>query len=355
MLNNLKQKAIELLKVLIEIPSFSKEEDQTADALVFFLKQEGVNAQRIGNNVYAYHSVYDEHKVTILLNSHHDTVKPNAQYTHDPFKAIIKEDILYGLGSNDAGASVVSLLASFLYFKNRTDLKFNLLLVLSAEEEISGKNGIESVLPELGKIDFGIVGEPTEMKMAIAEKGLMVLDAVAKGMAGHAAREEGLNAISIALKDIEWFHTYQFSNVSDTLGEVKMTVTMIHAGTQHNVIPDTCTYTVDVRNTDAYTNEELLSIIKDHTCSEISPRSKRLNSSGISKNHVLLKAAEKLNIPMYGSPTLSDQALMHFPTVKIGPGNSARSHTANEYILLSEIENGIDTYLQLLNELNKLL
>jgi acetylornithine deacetylase/succinyl-diaminopimelate desuccinylase-like protein len=347
----LKQESIELLKQLIAIPSFSKEEDKTALTIAQHLESKGVLINRSGNNVWALNKHFNPAKPTILLNSHHDTVKPNSGYTRDPFKPEIIDGKLFGLGSNDAGGPLVSLMATFLYFHDQADLKFNVILAATAEEEISGIDGIESIWSSLPTIDFAIVGEPTLGQMAIAEKGLMVLDCVATGKSGHAAREEGVNAIYKALTDIEWFRTYKFPRVSQTLGEIKMTVTIIQAGSQHNVVPVECKFTVDVRVTDAYTLEETLEVIREHVTCEVTPRSLRLRSSGIDPEHPLVAAAKKMNIKLYGSPTTSDQALIPVPSVKIGPGDSARSHSADEFIFVSEIESGIDTYIQLIKNL----
>ena len=347
--------AIELLKQLIRIESYSKTEDKTADAIAAFLEHRGVETHRLHNNVWANNKYFDASKPTILLNSHHDTVKPNAQYTKNPFEPIVEDGKLYGLGSNDAGGALVSLMACFLYFYEQSDLCFNLIYAGTAEEEISGQNGVEVLLPQLGRIDFGIVGEPTKMDLAIAEKGLLVIDCVAYGKSGHAAREEGENAIYKALKDIEWFRTYQFPKVSETLGPIKMSVTLIQAGTQHNVVPDSCTFTVDIRTTDKYGTPEVLEVIQQNISSVIQPRSTRLNPSAIDKNHPMVQAGLQLNRAIYGSPTTSDQALMAFDTVKMGPGDSARSHTADEFIYLKEIEEGIELYIQLVKKYDKTL
>jgi acetylornithine deacetylase/succinyl-diaminopimelate desuccinylase-like protein len=343
--------AVDLLIKLISIPSFSKEEDGTAAVIQDFFEKRGVDVKRKGNNVWAKNKFFDPSKNTILLNSHHDTVKPNSQYTRDPFKAEVLDGKLFGLGSNDAGGPLVSLMASFLYYYQRQNLKYNLVLAATAEEEISGTGGIESIWTSLPEINCAIVGEPTLCHMATAEKGLMVLDCVARGKAGHAAREEGINAIYEALNDIEWFRTYRFPDISKTLGPVKMTVSIINAGKQHNVVPAECLYTVDVRVTDCYTLEELLEIIKANVKSEIRPRSLRMRPSGIKEDHPLVKAAIKLGIERYGSPTTSDQALIPAPSVKMGPGDSARSHSADEFIYLEEIQKGIDTYISVLNEI----
>jgi acetylornithine deacetylase len=350
-LSKLYADAVELLQHLISIPSFSKEEHATAEAINAFLQERGVATNRKGNNVWAFNKFYSMDKPTILLNSHHDTVKPNAGWTKDPFTAIIENGKLIGLGSNDAGGCLVSLIATFLYFYQRENLLYNFVLAATAEEEISGKNGIESILEELGKIDFAVVGEPTEMHMAIAEKGLMVLDCVAHGRAGHAARDEGENAIYKALKDIEWFRTYRFDKESAYLGPVKMSVTVIQSGSQHNVVPDKCTFTVDVRMTDAYTHEEVLDIIRQHVQSEVTPRSTRLKPSSIAEDHPFVQAGIRLGRKTFGSATTSDQALLSVPSLKMGPGDSLRSHTADEYIYLSELEEGIRIYIDMLEGL----
>jgi acetylornithine deacetylase len=342
--------AINLLQQLIAIPSFSKEEDGTAVVLVEFLRQRGVQTERKGNNVWARNKHFKSTLPTILLNSHHDTVRPNTAYTRDPFAAVIENEKLYGLGSNDAGGPLVSLIATFLHFYPQQNLKCNIIIAATAEEEISGTGGVESIWSLLPDIDFAIVGEPTLCQMAIAEKGLMVLDCIARGKAGHAAREEGVNAIYEALKDIEWIRNYKFPKVSQTLGEIKMTVTVINAGKQHNVVPAECLFTADVRVTDQYSLEEVLEEIKRNVKCEVTPRSLRMRSSGIAADHALVNAAKKLGIQLYGSPTTSDQALIPVPSVKIGPGDSARSHTADEFIYIAEVVKGIDTYIRLLDE-----
>ena len=347
----LQSEAIDLLKKLIATPSFSKEEDNSSVLIKSFLEKHEVKTEQYLYNVWARNKYFDADKPTILLNSHHDTVKPNKGYTNDPFSPIEKDEKLFGLGSNDAGGSLVSLITAFLYFYEKENLKYNLVLAATAEEEISGHNGIEVLLPTLGEIDFGIVGEPTLMKMAIAEKGLMVLDCTAKGKAGHAAREVGENAITNAIKDIDWFHSFQFPKVSEALGPIKMTATIINAGSQHNVIPDTCKFTIDVRTTDSYTNEETLEIIRQHIKSEASPRSTRLNASGIDKSHLIVQTAKKICIETFGSATSSDMPLLKVPAVKIGPGKSERSHTADEFIWLREIGEGISIYIKLLENI----
>ncbi len=341
--------AIALLQQLIQTPSFSREEAGTADLLMQFLTQHGIAAQRQGNNVWATSKTWDAARPTLLLNSHHDTVKPGPSWTYSPFAATLEGDRLTGLGSNDAGASAVSLLAVFRYFYERPTA-FNLICAITAEEEISGVNGVKSILPALGKIDLGIVGEPTGMHAAVAEKGLLVLDGVARGRTGHAARNEGDNALYKALDDINWLRAYQFPEVSEMLGPVKMTVTQIQAGTQHNVVPDECRYVVDVRPTECYSNEEILEIIRANVQAEITPRSTHLQSSGLPLTHPLVQKAVAMGKTTYGSPTLSDQALMRFPTLKMGPGDSARSHAPDEYILRSEIRGGIADYIELLTD-----
>ena len=345
------QDALALLQRLIAIPSLSKEEAKTADEIAIFLEQRGVNIHRKGNNVWAYNQHFDAKKPTILLNSHHDTVKPNQGYTRDPFLPEIIDGKFYGLGSNDAGGALVSLIATFLYFYPKENLKYNILIAATAEEEISGKEGLERIVPDLGKLEFAIVGEPTEMNLAVAEKGLLVLDCVAKGKSGHAARNEGENAIYNALKDIAWFRDYQFTKVSPTLGPIKTTVTIIHAGSQHNVVPNECRFTVDVRVTDAYTNEEVLKIIRQFVDCEVIPRSTRLKPSSIPIDHPIVQAGMALGRKTYGSPTTSDQALLNIPSLKCGPGDSARSHTADEFIYVDEIEEGIKLYVKMISEI----
>lgn len=343
--------AIDLLQSLISVQSFSQEETKSAQLIEAYLTKYAVTANRSDNNIWCVNEKFDNSKPTILLNSHHDTVKPNKDYTRNPYSAIIDNGKLFGLGSNDAGGALVSLIEIFLHFYDHDDLNYNLMLACTAEEEISGPNGIASTTDKLPKIDMAIVGEPTSMQMAIAEKGLMVLDCTAQGKSGHAARNEGENAIYKALKDIEWLNSYEFGQESETLGPVKMSTTMIEAGTQHNVVPDNCRFVVDVRTTDAYTNRETLDIIQQHLQSEVKARSTRLNPSGIAADHVLVKTGLAMGLTTYGSPTLSDQALLDIPSVKIGPGNSARSHTADEYIFIEEIEQGINTYKKLLTQL----
>ena len=348
-IQGLTQDAISLLKQLIAIPSLSKEEDNTADLIEQFLQSKGVTAFRYLNNVWAKNQYFSPEKPTLLLNSHHDTVKPNKAYTLDPFEPIVKDEKLYGLGSNDAGGCLVSLIATFLHYYHRSDLQYNLVLAATAEEEISGHNGVEILLSRLPKIDCGIVGEPTLLQMAVAEKGLLVLDCTAMGKPGHAAREEGDNAIYKAVKDIQWFKDYRFDRVSNLLGPMKMTVTMINAGSQHNVVPHECKFTTDVRVNELYSFEEVLEIIRANTLSDVQPRSSRLRSTSIALDHPLVKSGIALRRTYYGSPTTSDKALMPFPTLKFGPGDSARSHSADEFIWIHEIGEGIDMYIQLID------
>ncbi len=350
-IQNLKNEAIELLQKLIATPSFSKEEDKTAEVISDFLTAKGIPVNRSGNNVWATNKNFDNTKPSLLLNSHHDTVKPNPGYTRDPFQAEIIDGKLYGLGSNDAGGPLVSMIATFVYFYDVPGLSYNIVLAATAEEEISGTGGIEQVWNDLPKIDCAIVGEPTLCEAAVAEKGLMVLDCTSIGKAGHAAREEGVNAIYQALDDIEWFRSYQFPKVSQTLGRVKMSVTVIHAGQAHNQVPAECKFTVDVRVTDAYTLEEVLTVIKSNVMCDVAPRSLRLRSSGIDKKHPLMNAVNNLQLKQYGSPTTSDQALIPVPSIKLGPGDSARSHSADEFIYVDEIRKGIDLYIQLIRNL----
>lgn len=343
--------AIDILKGMIARPSFSREEKTVADFLQQTWEDSGHTVRRKGNNLWLIAPGFDPDKPTLLLNSHIDTVKPVAGWSRDPFLPVENDDDqLFGLGSNDAGASVVSLYETFALLCEK-EQPYNLVFLASCEEEVSGRNGLESVLTDLPPIDFAVVGEPTGMQPAVAEKGLMVLDCVAIGKSGHAAREEGMNAISLAMKDIEWFHSYQFPEKSDFLGPIKMSVTMIHAGTQHNVIPDRCEFTVDIRTNEFYPNEALFHFIGEKVGCEIKARSFRLNSTRTDPDHPFVRRAVLMGKEPFGSPTLSDQALMPFPSVKIGPGNSARSHAADEYIGLMEIREAIDTYVRLLDGL----
>lgn len=342
--------AVDLLQKMIAIPSYSKEENKVADLIEDYIIKLGFAVNRKGNNVWVLSNGFSSDKPTILMNSHIDTVKPVSAWTKDPFTPTIEDDILYGLGSNDAGASVTSLLHSFTLL-NKKKQDYNLVFLASCEEEISGNNGIESVLEIIPHPEFAIVGEPTNMNPAIAEKGLMVIDCVAYGKSGHAARNEGINAIYEAMADIDWFRSYKFPDVSNLLGEVKMTVTLINAGTQHNVVPDECNFVVDVRSNELYSNQRLFEIIDKHTNCEVKPRSFRLNSSNINIENPFVERAVMIGKKPFGSPTLSDQALMTFPSVKMGPGDSARSHTADEYIKLSEIRESIELYVKLLDGL----
>lgn len=349
-IEKLSAESIDLLFQLIRITSFSREEDNTAALIADYLGSKGVSTKRVGNNIIAYNMFFDEQKPTVLLNSHHDTVKPNPGYTRNPFEATVEDGKLYGLGSNDAGGCLVSLIAAFLYYYPEENLAYNLCLIASAEEEVSGKNGIEEAYKSVVPCSFAIVGEPTLLDLAVAEKGLMVLDCVAHGESGHAAREEGVNAIYKAIQDINWFRSYQFPKSSAFLGPVKMSVTLINAGSQHNVVPAECTYVVDVRTTDVYSNMEVLEIIKQHVSSTITARSIRLNPSVIELDHPIVQSGIRLGKKTYGSPTMSDQALLPIPSLKVGPGDSARSHSADEFIYLREIEEGIGFYIALLND-----
>jgi len=342
--------AVSLLEQLIAISSFSKEENTVADFLERYIEIKGYVASRKDNNVWILSPGFDTSRPTILLNSHIDTVRPVTGWNRNPLIPSIENGRLYGLGSNDAGGSVVCLLQTFFYLTQQQQA-YNLIFAASAEEEISGKNGLESLLSELPKIDFAIVGEPTQMNLAVAEKGLMVLDCTVHGQAGHAARNEGVNAIYRALADIEWFKTFEFAKKTDLLGPVKMSVTQINAGTQHNVIPDKCTFVVDVRSNEMYSNQDILDEIRKHVGCDVNARSTRLSSTATPLHHPIVKRGRELNRTLFGSPTLSDQSLMPFPSLKMGPGDSARSHTADEFILLSEIKESIEIYTQLLDGL----
>ena len=339
-----------LLKRLIATPSFSREEDKTAEVIETFFRGKQIPFERLKNNIWAKNRAFDPAKPTLLLNSHHDTVKPNKSWTLDPFEPLVREDKLFGLGSNDAGGCLVSLLAAFVYFYDRPDMAYNIVIAVSAEEEISGRDGLELLLPELPPLAFAIVGEPTEMQLAIAEKGLLVLDCTAHGVSGHAARDEGENAIYKAIQDINWLTTYQFAKVSPTLGPVKLSVTMINAGTQHNVVPDTCTFTIDVRVTEQYTLEEVIETIRVNLRSEVKPRSIRLKPSSIPAEHPIVQAGLALGRHTYGSPTTSDQAVLNCPSLKCGPGHSGRSHSADEFIYLREIAEGVTGYIQMMEQ-----
>lgn len=348
-LNSAFEQAVIRLQQLIAVPSFSKEEHDAARLFATWMQQDGLPFQRSGNNIWVQNAHWKTGKPVVLLNSHIDTVKPNSGYTRNPFDATCDGDKIWGLGSNDAGGALICLYTLFKQYYHNSNLPFNLVFAATAEEEISGKNGIESILPLLGPIDLAIVGEPTRMQLAVAEKGLLVIDCVAQGTSGHAARNEGDNAIYKAMRDINWFSTYKFPKTSETLGDVHMNVTMIHAGTQHNVIPAECSFTVDIRCTDAYSHEAIIEIIKQHTTCTITPRSLRLKPSGIPLSHPVVQAAQQLGLQTYGSPTTSDQALIPHPSVKIGPGDSARSHQADEFIYMNEIKEGLFIYHQLLS------
>ena len=351
----LTERAVELLCWLIEVPRISREETAASDLLQDYMEQDlGLEVRREGNNLWSVAPNFDPKKETLLLNAHIDTVKPVAGWQRDPFKATQEGSRIYGLGSNDDGASLVTLLHVFAALTKHSPKGgagrglYNLVFLASAEEEVSGKGGVESVLPLLPKIDVALVGEPTGMQPAIAEKGLMVLDVTAHGKAGHAARDEGDNAIYRAMDDMQWFRNYQWEKVSPLLGPVKMTVTIVNAGTQHNVVPDTCTFTVDVRSNECYTNREIFDEIGKNVKSEVKARSFRLSSSSIDVSHPLVQRIVELGGKPFGSPTLSDQALMPFPSLKLGPGDSRRSHSADEYIDCHEIQQAIETYLKLL-------
>ena len=337
------EQAVALLKKLIAVPSVSRDEAGTATVIYDHLREAGIDAQRLHNNVYARSASWDDDKPVLLLNSHHDTVKPAASWTRDPFAPTIEGDRLYGLGSNDAGASAVSLIAAFKHFYNEK-LPFNIILAISAEEEVTGEHGIRALLPALGRINMAVVGEPTQLQAAVGERGLVVLDCVAHGKRGHAARNEGINALYIAMDDINAMRSYQPEKVSQLLGPIKFTTTMIECGTQHNVVPDECRWVMDIRTTDAYTNEETIELARSVVKSDIKERSTRIRASAIDKSHRLVLTAVALGSDTFVSPTTSDMSQMAFPSLKIGPGDSARSHTADEYILLSEIEQGIDFY-----------
>ena len=347
------QQAVELLQMLISTPSISRDESELADRLQVFIQRSApfvIDMHRHINNIWCLSPDFNPQKPTLLLDAHIDTVKPVPEWSSQPFTPIIDGDKITGLGANDDGGSVACLLQIF-YLICQSRQQYNTVFLASAEEEVSGKNGIEAVLPLLPPIDCAIIGEPTAMQPAIAEKGLMVLDCTAQGVAGHAARNEGKNAIYEAMQDIEWIRNYSFPKSSPLLGNIKMSVTQINAGTQHNVTPDTCNFVVDVRSNECYSNAQLLDIIKSNIRSSVTPRSLRLNSSSIPQNHPLVVRALSIGLKPFGSPTLSNQALLSIPTLKIGPGDSTRSHTANEYILVSEMVQGMDIYAKILDGL----
>jgi len=342
---------INLLKSLIAVSSLSRNEEEAAQIIRGFFTDSKVKYDSKVNNTWVRNRFWKEGLPVILLNSHIDTVKPASGYIRNPFSPDVENGILYGLGSNDAGGPLVTLLAVFMHFNPLENLPFNLIYAASAEEEISGVNGLASILDELGPIDLAIVGEPTKMQMAIAEKGLMVLDCTAHGKSGHAAREEGENAIYKAIADIDKIRNYRFEKTSDILGPVKMSVTVINAGSQHNVVPDLCSFVVDVRTNEHYSNQQACEIITELIGSDVTARSFRLNSSGIPVDHPIVQRGISLGLNYYGSPTTSDQAVIPYPSIKIGPGDSARSHTADEYILISEMEEGFRIYVDLLTDL----
>ena len=359
----LTQEAIALLKSLIETPSFSSEEDQTALLIENWFTQNNIPFERENNNVWAFNKYFDKNKPTLLLNSHHDTVKPNQGYTKDPFKAIVEDGKLFGLGSNDAGGCLVSLLATFVHFYSNENLPYNIVMVASAEEESSGKKGLNSVLKHLPELECAIVGEPTLMQLAIAEKGLLVLDVIVKGTASHAAHNNPDNPIYNAIPVIEWFNSYQFEKISEVLGPVKMTVTQISAGKQHNVVPAECHLVVDIRVNDCYSNQEIIDTVSPPTREGgvkketqevfVTPRSMHLNASSIPVNHGLVQAGIALGRTTYGSPTLSDQSVLSCQSLKLGPGETLRSHSADEFIFINEIEEGIQLYIKILTDFFK--
>ena len=350
-ISHLTKEAIELLQSLIQTPSLSRQEDKTATILKSYLEKYCTNVHRLKNNVWVKNKYFADNKPTILLNSHHDTVPANKSYTRNSLDGIIENEKLFGLGSNDAGGALVSLLATFLHFYSEEDLSYNLIFAATAEEEISGTGGIELLYAQLPDINVAIVGEPTQMQMAVAEKGLLVIDCTVQGKAGHAAREEGENAIYKALKDIEWFQNFKFEKVSELLGPVKMSVTILNAGLQHNMVPEVCNFTVDVRINELYSHQEILNIILENTSCLVIPRSTRIKSSSIDISHPLVQSGILLGRKIYGSPTTSDKALICCPALKMGPGDSARSHTADEFIYIKEIEEGIKMYIDLLENI----
>lgn len=352
-IQTLTQEAISLLKSLIETPSFSSEEDQTALLIKNWFTQNNIPFERENNNIWAFNKHFDKTKPTLLLNSHHDTVKPNQGYTNDPFEAIVKDGKLFGLGSNDAGGCLVSLLATFVHFYSNENLPYNIVMVASAEEESSGKNGLNSVLKHLPELECAIVGEPTLMQLAVAEKGLLVLDVIVKGTASHAAHNNQDNPIYNAIPVMEWFNSYQFEKISEVLGPVKMTVTQVTAGKQHNVVPAECHLVVDIRVNDCYSNPEILEVVQKHINAEVTPRSMHLNASSIPTTHGLVQAGIALGRITYGSPTLSDQSVLSCQSLKLGPGDTLRSHSANEFIYLNEIEEGIELYIKILSDFFK--
>ncbi len=345
--------AVELLKELISTPSISRDEAATATIIEGWLAQRGITTHRYGNNVLAYSAGFDPAvRKTLLLNSHHDTVRPAASYTRDPFTPSIEGDRLYGLGSNDAGASVVGLMSAFAQWWDKP-LSINLLLAITCEEEVMGEGGIRSLTQQLECVDMALVGEPTGLNAAIGERGLVVLDCKAHGVSGHAAREEGENALQKAVDDIIKLREFKFKKCSNLLGDIKLSTTMISSGTQHNVVPESCKFVVDIRTTDAYTNEEVVEILRKELTSDITPRSTRIRASALDNSHPMLLTAKELGAIPYISPTTSDMALMSYPSLKLGIGDSSRSHTADEYILLSEVEAGVEFYKNYIEKLSK--
>ena len=354
-MQDLNKKAEELLKELISIKSFSFKEDKTADHIENWFKENGIKTSRSVNNVFAYNKNFEKSKPTLLLNSHHDTVEPNEGYTNDPYEPITKDGKLYGLGSNDAGISLVCLIMVFIHFYERDDLNFNIIMLASAEEERSGDNGIKSVIPLLPKVDLAIIGEPTKMDMAIAEKGLIVFDLIVKGESSHAAHQNDKNPIIKSMEIIRQISNMTFSNTSDLLGDVKLTVTQINAGVQHNVIPSEVKIVLDARINDKYSNKEIFNYLNQNLDCDVKPRNLDLNSSSISRNHKIIMAADNLKFKKYGSPTLSDQAKIDCESIKLGPGDSLRSHTANEFVYINEIKDGINKYILLIEKYNSLI
>ena len=354
-MQDLNKKAEELLKELISIKSFSFKEDKTADHIEKWFKENGIKTSRSVNNVFAYNKNFEESKPTLLLNSHHDTVEPNEGYTNDPYEPITKDGKLYGLGSNDAGISLVCLIMVFIHFYERDDLNFNIIILASAEEERSGDNGIKSVIPLLPKVDLAIIGEPTKMDMAIAEKGLIVFDLIVKGESSHAAHQNDKNPIIKSMEIIRQISNMTFSKTSDLLGDVKLTVTQINAGVQHNVIPSEVKIVLDARINDKYSNKEIFNYLNQNLDCDVKPRNLDLNSSSISRNHKIIMAADNLKFKKYGSPTLSDQAKIDCESIKLGPGDSLRSHTANEFVYINEINDGINKYILLIEKYNSLI
>lgn len=350
-MKTLTEKAIALLHDLIAIQSFSSEERETANRIGQWFTKHNIPYQQQDYNVYAFNKAFDKNKPTLLLNSHHDTVKPNSAYTKDPFHPHIEDGKLYGLGSNDAGGALVSLIALFTHYYDHPNPAYNLIIAATAEEENSGPNGLNSLLPTLPPIDVAIVGEPTLMQLAVAEKGLVVFDGTIEGTASHAAHPNEDNPILKLPKVIQWLKDFSFEKVSEVLGPVKLTVTQVNAGKQHNVVPAMVDLVIDVRVNDCYSNAAIAALLQENAPLKLKPRSLNLNSSSIPLNHPLVEAGIELGRSTYGSPTLSDQAKLSCPSLKLGPGDSTRSHTANEYIYVAEIEKGIQLYIDLLNKI----